>query len=584
MLHALFPAHPVAQAIVVITAVLLTGGLGLVWRAYHVWVQEKACVRALQEPECLPGLWAEANAKDPGRRRIARRVAEVVHAGSQARQVQEALSARDVAEVEDRIHWPRFIAGICVFVGLVGTIFGLSEAISSITPGGTNLDQLQQQLRMALAGMNTGFTCTLWGVIASIILGTAVSWHQKQVATLEIELDRYVLTRLIPSLPVGLATGPDGFADTLNCVADRLRATLEPFSRSLAEGGRQIDHAAAALGGSVPALDGFQAGLQRIMDALGSHLPEIAQAEYDSRAQVLLLSERLAALAERLESNVPELARGSAAVTGAVTDLRREFEGLLAQLQRAEEQRETARAEQLRELGLSVRTLEQAVGLMRETVAENPALKKVAEVSADIGVMVGQLQANGELVSNGGARVVEGIRQIAQRFDHFNDGLAEHLAREGKMRAEQMQSLAATYRSLKGLIDLVEDSLKDVAPLQARVQEITADTDDTLGTLRGAAGSLQEASGSLSRISPQLQAQIEALERLVRSAAERPRSGAGRGAGGGPPMAAPPGGGQQVGGPSGGAARNGVAYATDDASGARPSLAKRLRFLITGKV
>ncbi len=77
---------------------------------------------------------------------------------------------------------PRYLIGLLVFLGLLGTFWGLSQTIISIThliqsmpSDGTNsanfFELLKQSLQSPLAGMGTAFSSSLFGLGGSLIIG-----------------------------------------------------------------------------------------------------------------------------------------------------------------------------------------------------------------------------------------------------------------------------------------------------------------------------------------------------------------------------------------------------------------------------
>jgi hypothetical protein len=76
----------------------------------------------------------------------------------------------------------RYLVGLLVFLGLLGTFWGLLQTVSSVGQtigaldtgggGGTMLfDQLKEGLAAPLKGMGTAFSCSMFGLAGSLILG-----------------------------------------------------------------------------------------------------------------------------------------------------------------------------------------------------------------------------------------------------------------------------------------------------------------------------------------------------------------------------------------------------------------------------
>ena len=76
----------------------------------------------------------------------------------------------------------RYLVGLLIFLGLLGTFWGLLETVTSVgstigaldTSGGENVmlfDQLKEGLAGPLRGMGTAFSCSMFGLAGSLILG-----------------------------------------------------------------------------------------------------------------------------------------------------------------------------------------------------------------------------------------------------------------------------------------------------------------------------------------------------------------------------------------------------------------------------
>lgn len=90
-------------------------------------------------------------------------------------------------------HWPRYLAGVFVFVGLCGTVWGIATSVSSLGQAVTSIshatgpaadagssaftleswNRLLEGIELLLAGMKSAFVCTLLGLLATLV----VSWY-----------------------------------------------------------------------------------------------------------------------------------------------------------------------------------------------------------------------------------------------------------------------------------------------------------------------------------------------------------------------------------------------------------------------
>ncbi|MGB8839900.1 MAG: flagellar motor protein MotA [Aliidongia sp.] len=86
------------------------------------------------------------------------------------------------ARLDEQRETSRYLTGVLVFLGLLGTFYGLLETVRSVggvvgglSAGGADaahaMDSLKQSLATPLAGMATAFSSSLFGLAGSLVLG-----------------------------------------------------------------------------------------------------------------------------------------------------------------------------------------------------------------------------------------------------------------------------------------------------------------------------------------------------------------------------------------------------------------------------
>src|SRR5262249_32448171 len=86
------------------------------------------------------------------------------------------------ARLDEQRETTRYLVGLLVFLGLLGTFWGLLQTVSSVgstisaldTSGSEStmlFDQLKEGLAAPLKGMGTAFSCSMFGLGGSLILG-----------------------------------------------------------------------------------------------------------------------------------------------------------------------------------------------------------------------------------------------------------------------------------------------------------------------------------------------------------------------------------------------------------------------------
>ena len=86
------------------------------------------------------------------------------------------------SRLDEQRETTRYLVGLLVFLGLLGTFWGLLQTVSSVgatigaldTNAGESVmlfDQLKEGLAGPLKGMGTAFSCSMFGLAGSLILG-----------------------------------------------------------------------------------------------------------------------------------------------------------------------------------------------------------------------------------------------------------------------------------------------------------------------------------------------------------------------------------------------------------------------------
>jgi hypothetical protein len=183
----------------------------------------------------------------------------------------------------------RYLTGLLVFLGLLGTFWGLLETVSSI--GGVIgamqtgkdatllFDELKAGLQAPLAGMGISFSSSLFGLAGSLILGFLDLQAGQAQTRFYNELEDWLSTTAADSAPV------DG---------GNIAAVLEKLNRAIAQGG----------GGQVTAqsLATLAEGIQQLVTHMRQEQQMIrdwVESQADSHQDVKRLLSRLLAERER---------------------------------------------------------------------------------------------------------------------------------------------------------------------------------------------------------------------------------------------------------------------------------------------
>ncbi len=143
---------------------------------------------------------------------------------------------------------PRYIAGTLVFIGLVGTFWGLSRTVSAVANVISAIDMqaadvqeafqvLKSGLKSPLEGMGTAFSTSLFGLVGSLLLNFLIkiqnSYSQKIIHYISSLLMQFSIEK-----PHNIAQGNE--QTVIEQVVDNLNA-LNRFYREQVEGNRQSE-------------------------------------------------------------------------------------------------------------------------------------------------------------------------------------------------------------------------------------------------------------------------------------------------------------------------------------------------------
>ena len=273
------------------------------------------------------------------------------------RALQDSIQAR-VAESHEA---SRYLIGLLVFLGLLGTFWGLAQATVAVAAVIAELkaeagdpaalfSALQEGLRAPLSGMGTAFSTSLFGLSGSLILGfLELQSSQAHNRFLE-ELEEWLagMTRLSSGALASDGEGSAGVPAYVQALLEQTADSLDRLQRTIAAGeaGRQ------------------QA--ERSLAQLGDRLSSLTDSMQGEGESMRRLYETQAALRTALE----RLAEGGAGggLDAASREHLRSIDGALAQaVRQSAEGQEQILATLREELRLFARTLATALDEVRQT-------------------------------------------------------------------------------------------------------------------------------------------------------------------------------------------------------------------------
>jgi hypothetical protein len=137
----------------------------------------------------------------------------------------------------------RYMTGLLVFLGLLGTFWGLIETVGSVgnviqglKPGGdagTMFDSLREGLAAPLSGMGISFSSSLFGLAGSLVLGFLDLQSSQAQNRFYTELEDWLSTTVYDQTAEPL-TGSGNMSGELRVAFDRLREAMNEGGSSKA--------------------------------------------------------------------------------------------------------------------------------------------------------------------------------------------------------------------------------------------------------------------------------------------------------------------------------------------------------------
>jgi hypothetical protein len=186
----------------------------------------------------------------------------------------------------------RYLIGLLVFLGLLGTFWGLLETINSVghtigslQTGGDNLGGLEDLIRglkAPLSGMGTAFSSSLFGLAGSLILGFLDLQASHAQNRFYNELEDWLATMTTLDGEQG-AGGAAAQAGQIGMAVAELQRSIAMLTQSLQQGGAASAAGAAPPPGSENALRELAGGIDGLVKQMRSE-QQIVRAWMDEQA------------------------------------------------------------------------------------------------------------------------------------------------------------------------------------------------------------------------------------------------------------------------------------------------------------
>ena len=267
--------------------ILLTMGIGIIlsFRQVMRLFPEIKWVNSLQQgrmPSEQPRLLA------PVANLLRDRLGEAVITPASMRSILDSVGNR-LDEAKDT---SRYLTGLLVFLGLLGTFYGLLETVTHVAATIKGLDatsgdtasvfsNLQEGLAGPLSGMGTAFSASLLGLAGSLILGFLDLQTSQAQNAFYTDLEDWMtsMTELDHPVTQMQATG-------LGVSSDEMSAMLAQFGSTMQNSGGSSQNAIRAMAELARGIDGLVKHIKAEQEDLRGHI--IQQGETNRKLQQLM--------------------------------------------------------------------------------------------------------------------------------------------------------------------------------------------------------------------------------------------------------------------------------------------------------
>lgn len=241
-LVASFMANPAINGVIVFVLAL---GILFVFRQVWMLNREVTWIEAYRSPQ--PGLSVTTQPKllAPMATMFGERSGKLSLSTLSLRSILDGISAR----LDESRDFSRYLIGLLIFLGLLGTFWGLLQTVRSVADviaglqvTGDDLNQvfdsLKTGLNAPLAGMGTAFSSSLFGLAGSLILGFLDLQAGSAQNRFYNELEDWLsgLTRVSSGGAAGVADGDQSVPAYIQALLETTADSLDGLQRTIAQG------------------------------------------------------------------------------------------------------------------------------------------------------------------------------------------------------------------------------------------------------------------------------------------------------------------------------------------------------------
>ena len=279
----------------VIVAVLVIGIFFVMRQVVSLWPEVKWLRRFQHREEGAPPLSTHTlNLLAPLATMLGEHQDRLRLSPTATRAVLDGIATR----LDERRDLTRYLIGLLIFLGLLGTFWGLLETISAVADaigrlqvtGGDAISmfaKLKESIEGPLKGMATAFGASLFGLSGSLVLGFLELQASQAQGRFHIELEEWLAsaTRLSSGVSID---GEQGVSAYVEALLERTADGLDDLTRTLR---RSEESREAAVAGNVTLVERL-AALAEAMRGQQTLLARMGEQSIELRAAISRLGER----------------------------------------------------------------------------------------------------------------------------------------------------------------------------------------------------------------------------------------------------------------------------------------------------
>jgi hypothetical protein len=384
--------------------------------------------------------------------------------------------------LDERRELARYIIGLLIFLGLLGTFWGLLQTIGAVADAINGLQvsagdaqqmfaKLKGSIEGPLVGMSTAFGASLFGLSGSLVLGFLELQASQAQGRFHIELEEW-LARATSLSSASLPGGPQGIPAYVEALLERNTEGVDGLIRGL----QRIEDSRHATAASNATLIERLAALAETTRAQQNLLARFTELSIELRGAISRLTDRATASeADReamlghqaaIEGHLGRLLEETVRSRAALAEELRGVAGKLGDRSAAEADRDTV-LEQQRGLAAQI---DSAMERMRDRSAAEADREAVLAHQRDLAAQVARLAEEAERER---ARLVEELRNLAARVtdrsaaEADRDALGAHQRNVESQLASLSDETARRHNQLSEELRQAVDRLSDGGKAEA---------------------------------------------------------------------------------------------------------------------